>query len=183
MALTGAAYPFGLREVKITPILDPVLETLGTPLKLPSSRVFTFTESEDYVELRGDDRLVISRGVGPQTDWELEAGGLDLTVYAAMFGGTLANTGVTPNQVRDVIKKVTDQRPYFRVEGRAMGDAGGDVHVIIYRCRATGDVEGTFQDSQFYLTNGEGQGFGSLAVATPDYLYRIIQNETPVPIA
>lgn len=179
MALTGAAYPFGLRECVITPILDPVLETLGTPLRLPSSRVFEFGESEDYVELRGDDRLVLSRGAGPTVDWTLEAGGLDLAVYAAMFGGALSNTGVTPNQVRMVRKKVTDSRPYFRIEGRSISDTGGDVHVVVYRCRSTGDVEGSFSDSTFYLTNGEGQGYGSLAVASLDNLYDIIQNETP----
>lgn len=182
MALTGAAYPFGLRECVVTPITDPVLETLGTPIKLPASRVFEFGESESYVELRGDDRLVLSRGSGPTVDWTLEAGGLDLAIYYAMFGGQLANTGVTPNQVRSVTKRVTDSRPYFRIEGRSINDNGGDVRVTVFRCRATGDVEGNFSDSTFYLTNAEGQGFGSLAVATLDQLYRIDQNETPDPI-
>lgn len=179
MALTGAAYPFGLREVVLTPILDPVLETLGTPKKLPASRTFTFTEAEEYVELRGDDRLVISRGMGAEVDWELEGGGVDLDIWNIIAGGTLTNTGVTPNQVRQVRKKVTDSRPYFKVEGRAINDSGGDQHAVVYRCRATGDLEATFADGQFFMTQADGKGFGSLAVATLDVLYDFIQNETP----
>jgi len=179
MAQTGAAYPFGLREVVLTPILDSVLETLGTPKKLSASRTFTFTEAEEYVELRGDDRLIISRGMGPEVDWELEGGGIDLDVYNIMFGGTLSNTGVTPNQVRTVRKLVTQSRPYFKVEGRAINDGGGDQHAVVFRCRATSDVESTFADGQFYMTQAEGKGFGSLAVASLDALYDFIQNETP----
>jgi len=179
MALTGAAYPFGLREVVLTPIVDSVLETLGTPIKLPASRTFTFTEAEDYVELRGDDRLLLSRGMGPFVEWELEGGGIDLDVFNVIIGGTLTNTGVTPNQIRKVAKKTTDSRPYFRVEGRAIGDTGGDIHGLVYRCRATSNSELTFQDGEFFMTNAEGKGYGSLAVATLDALYDIIQNETP----
>lgn len=178
MALTGAAYPFGLRDVKLTPITNPVTETLGSAKDLPASRTLSFTDAEEYVELRGDDKKILSRGMGSSVDWEIEAGGIDLDVYAIIAGGSLTNTGVTPNQIRKLAKKVTDQRPYFRAEGQALSDTGGDVHVVLYRCRATGDIEGEFADGQFYLTACSGEAFPSLNVATIDALYDIIQNES-----
>ena len=177
MAL-GTAYPFGLRDVKITPITNPATEALGTAMDLPASRTMSFTETEDYEELRGDDKVITARGMGASVDWELEAGGISLDCYAAIAGGTLTTTGTTPNQVKKVAKKATDARPFFRAEGQALSDSGGDVHVVLYRCRATGDIEGEFSDGSFYLTTCSGQAFPSQAVATVDALYDIIYNET-----
>lgn len=178
----GTAYPFGLRDVKLTPFTDQTTEALGTPVDLPASRTFSFTESEDYEELRGDDKIITARGLGASVDWELEGGGLSLDVYKIIAGGTLTDSGTTPNQVRKFTKKATDARPFFRAEGQAMSDSGGDVHVVLYRCRATGDIEGEFADGSFYLTQCSGQAFPSQASGTLDALYDIIQNETVTPI-
>lgn len=178
MAL-GIAYPFGIRDIKITPITNAVTEAYGTMLDLPAARTLSFTEAEDFEELRGDDRLILSRGTGPSVEWELEAGGIELSVYAAIAGGTLNESGVTPNQIKSWSKKVTDVRPYFFVEGQAFSDTGGDVHVVLYRCRATGDIEGEFADGSFYLTACSGTAFPSLKSGKIDALYDVIYNEDP----
>ena len=47
MAL-GTAYPFGLRDVKLTPFTDETTEALGTAVDLPASRTLSFTEAEDF---------------------------------------------------------------------------------------------------------------------------------------
>lgn len=177
MAL-GIAYPFGIRDIKIKPITNPVTEAYGTMLDLPAARTLSFTEAEDFEELRGDDKLILSRGTGPSVEWELESGGIELSVYAAIAGGTLTETGVTPNQIKKWSKKTSDARPYFYVEGQAMSDTGGDVHVKLYRCRATGDIEGEFSDGNFYLTSCSGTAFPSLLGGNIDTLYDVIYNET-----
>src|SRR5262245_42127374 len=174
----GIAYPFGLRDVKLRAITNPVTEALGTLTDLPASRTFTFTEAEEFEELRGDDKLILSRGMGAQINWELESGGVDLTCYNILLGGTLTETGSTPNQIKKVQKKSTDSRPYFRVEGQAMSDTGGDVHAKVYRCKATGDVEGSFGDGEFYLTRCSGTGFPSQEAGATDVLYDLVYNET-----
>ena len=56
MPLTTTPLPYGLRDVKITPYTNST--TLGTPIDLPNSRTFAFTEAEDFEELRGDDKVV-----------------------------------------------------------------------------------------------------------------------------
>lgn len=182
MAL-DTAYPFGMRDIKITPITDLVLETLGTPIDLPAARTMTFTEAEEFTTLRGDDKNITTRGSGASIEWEMESGGYKPAAVKAIYGGTLTESGTTPSQVSKIRKLATDARPFFKAEGQAISDNGGDVHVVLFRCRATGDFEGSFSDGEWYLTNASGEAFPSQAAATLDALYDIIYNETATAIA
>lgn len=178
MAL-GTTLPYGLRDVKITSYTDASATVLaGSSIDLPNSQTMTFTESEDYETLRGDDRDVATHGKGPTVDWELTAGGLSMEAYAAIAGGSILSTGVTPNQVKRYRKLVTDTRPYFKAEGQSISDNGGDFHGVVYRCKATGDVTGSQEDGKFWISGFKGKGYASLVVATADALYDFYQNET-----
>lgn len=173
MALTENALPFGLRQVVLTKINED--GTLGDKVRLPASRTFSFSEAEDFEELRGDDRLITVRGQGPSVNWELEAGGISLAAYQVIAGGTITESGTTPETTRTFRKGGYDQRPFFRVEGRAISDSGGDVHCVLHRCRATEDISGEFTDGEFFLTNAEGQALPD--EANDNILYEFIQNE------
>lgn len=179
----GTAYPFGLRDVKLASFTDLALETLGTLIDLPASRIFSFTEAEDFEVLRGDDQDLITRGKGAKINWSLEGGGVSFDILKAVVGGTLTDSGTTPNQIRKLRKLATDARPYFHAEGQIMSDNGGDVHGVLFKCRATGDIEYGFQDGQWVLTKCSGQAFPSQAAATSGALYDLIYNETVTPIA
>ena len=124
--------PFGLRDVKLKPV-DAGTGVAGTAVDLPVSRTFSFSESEDFEELEGDDITAASHGSGPKVEWELEAGGLSFTAYKTMAGGTITESGTTPAQTKVYSKLATDARPYFQVEGQAISDSGGDVHCVVYR--------------------------------------------------
>jgi hypothetical protein len=176
MALATNQLPYGLRDVKVRPIDSA--GTVGTSVDLPASRTFSFSEAEDFEELRGDDKVIAIRGKGPKVSWDLEAGGIGLDSYLVMAGGTLTTTGVTPNQIKKLNKKVTDARPYFQVEGQAISDSGGDFHVKIYRCRASDSLEGELADGTFWLTSASGDAIGDAS----DNLYDFIQNESVVAI-
>lgn len=179
MALNTIPLPYGLRDVKLTPYTDATATTLaGSSLDLPNSQTFSFTESEDFETLRGDDRDIASHGKGASVDWELAAGGISMEAYAAMAGGTVTTTGVTPNQVKRYRKLITDSRPYFKVEGQSISDSGGDFHTIVYRCKVTGDITGSQEDGKFWITGTKGKGYASLIPASLDAVYDFIQNET-----
>jgi hypothetical protein len=173
-----------MRQVRLTPYTDVSALTLAAAsVSLPNSQVFTFTETEDFEDLRGDDRLQTSHGKGPEIDWELTAGGISLDAYYVIAGGQAPiTTGTTPNQVKTYRKLVTDQRVPFKVEGRAISDSGGDMHAIVYRAKTTGDIEGSFEDGKFFLTQAKGKGYASLIVPV-DAVYDFVQNETPAVIA
>ncbi len=177
MSLDTISLPYGMRQISITPY-DGVGGTLGTSVAFPNPRTLSFEENEDYEELRGGDRVVANRGKGPTVSWEIEGGGISLEAYAAINGGTVTVSGVTPDQVKTYNKKTTDQRNRFKVEGRALSESGGDFHPVIYNAKATDGVSGELGDGAFWLTGASGTGIGD----TNDDLYDFVQNETAVEI-
>lgn len=179
MALAETPLPFGLRDVKIQKLTDDGTALLGGIIDLPYARTFSFAESEDFEELRGDDSQVATHGAGPIVEWELESGGLKFEAVSAMYGGTVTTTGVSPNLAKRWRKLKTDLRPYFRVTGQSISDSGGDVHGIVYRCKSTDNMEGSMEDGSFFLTSGSGQGMGNLIAGDDfDALYDWVQHET-----
>lgn len=178
MAVPNPQLPYGLREVQVIP-LGVGGATPATPIKLPLSRTLEFADTEEFNQLRGDDGVAASHGNGTTVTWSLESGGISYEAYAAMAGGAVTTTGVAPAVVKTYKKKVTDNRPYFKIKGRALGDTGGDTQAIIYRCKATGDIGGSFADGEFFLTSAEGEGYGSLeAGALTDSAYDFVGSET-----
>lgn len=177
MPLTTVPLPFGLRDVGVYPLTG---ETPGTKVDFPNARTFSFSEAEDFEELRGDDGVVAVRGLGATVDWELEGGGYPFEAVKTMYGGTITETGTTPNMKKVFTKKDNDARPYFKVEGQAISDSGGDFHVMLPKCRATGELSGEMADGAFWLTGASGR---AIARASDRVLYEFTQNETAAAIA
>ncbi len=181
MALPVYAQPFGLRDIRLTP-LGADGSTPGTAVDLPAAQTFSFAETEDFEDLRGDDKLIAQHGSGPVVNWELESGGISLEAYAVMAGGTVTTSGVTPALKKTYSKTALQQRPYFRAEGQAISDSGGDFHGLVYKCKATDDLEGELSDGSFWVTSAGGTGFPSTESASIDKLYDFVHNETAVSI-
>ncbi len=179
MPLATNTLPFGLRAVQITPILANGTLDAANKVTLPASRKFSFKEVESFETLTGDDSTIASHGSGPLVEWDLEGGGISLTVWKALAGGAIASAGTAPAQKNTYTKLTTDARPYFQVEGQAISDSGGDLHTVVYRCKADGDLEASDEGGSFLLTAASGHGFGDL---TTKKLYDFVQNETPLAI-
>jgi hypothetical protein len=179
MSLSDNTLPYGLRDIKLTPYTDMAGTILAaTSIDLPVARTLSFTDTEDFEQLRGDDRVAAEHGNGAQVEWELESGGLPFAAFKAMAGGTITESGATPSMKRVFSKKVTDQRPYFRIEGQVISDSGGDLHCVIYRAKATGELSGEYSDGAFYQTSASGVGHAVVGGDDADKLYDFIQNET-----
>jgi len=172
MPLNDPVLPYGIRDIKVTPI--NANGTLGTAVDLPVAQTLSFSEAEEFQELRGDDRVVAIHGQGPMVEFDLEAGGISLEAWQVMTGGTLSETGATPNQVKGLTKLVTQNRPYFRIDGQSINDVDGDTHLVIYKAKITDNLEGEFADGEFFVTSCSGQGIGN----SIDQLYTITWNET-----
>ena len=180
MALPSYALPFGLREVELTPYKNDGSLDTANKVKLPAARTFTFSETEDFETLEGDDRTVASHGAGPTVDWELEGGGISFAAWKVLGGGTSTTSGSTPATSNTYSKKTTDSRPYFHVKGRAISDNGGDFVAEVHRCKADGDLKSELSNGSFLLTNASGKGYGD---ETSQLLYKFTHNETPTPFA
>jgi hypothetical protein len=173
--------PFGARDLKVYPLTGESYPASG--IDLPNYQKLTFAEAESFEELRGDDNLVAVHGKGPQVNWEIDGGGVSLDCVKAMYGGTIVETGVWNNGAgtgkRVLTKHGTDVRPYFRVEGQAISDSGGDFHVVLYRSRATSDLTGSMDDAAFWTTGFKGE---ALPRVSDSSLYDLVQNEQAVAV-
>jgi hypothetical protein len=174
------ALPFGIRDTRVTPFTTAAATTLATSVDAPNAQTLSFSESEDYETLRGDDKVVSIVGLGASVEWEMENGGVSIPAYKSMNGGTIATTGVTPAQITTYSKKVTDIRPYFKAEGQSISDQGGDFHVAMYKCRASSRMEGELADGSFWVTGVGGVSLPATLTGKIDYLYEFIVNETAV---
>lgn len=174
-APVATALPFGLRDVKIFPYTDAQGTILApTGFDLPVAQTFSFADSEDYTDLRGDDELVATHGNGAQVNWTLEAGGVALEVWAVFTGGQIIETGTAPNRTITLRKCSDDARPYFKVVGKIMSESGGDIDAVVYRAKCNGDISGQFGDGQFFVTSADGIG---LPIPGSRLLYDIVQHE------
>lgn len=183
MPLTVIPLPYGLRDVKLTSYTTEAATTLAAQsIDFPNARRLAFAEAEEFEELRGDDKVVTTRGRGASVDWDLEGGGFSFEAVRAMYGGTITETGTTPAQIKTFKKNVTNARPFFKAEGQSISDSGGDLHGVLFRCRATGNFEGEMADGQFWLTGASGVALPSLIASSVDDLYHFVQNETAVAI-
>lgn len=177
MTLTDPQLPYGIRDIKLTPINSD--GSYGSAVDLPVAQTLSFHETEEFEELRGDDTLKAVHGKGASVEFDIEAGGISLDAWHVMTGGDIEAIGSTPNQTKSLTKKTTHSRPYFRIDGQIINDVDGDTHVTIYKAKLTDNLEGDFADGSFFITSCSGQGLGDLN----DDLYTITWNETEAPIA
>lgn len=159
---------FGLRDVKVTNITGttqkdlPVSRTLGLRVRLKGG------------ELSGDDALKAVVSFVEAVEWELEAGGIDLDALAIMVGNATVVAGTTPSETTTLSFDAGDDMPYFKLYGKSLGDGSDDVHVKLFKCKCTGQIEGSFQDGQFYITRCSGIAIDDGTNGIMD----IVQNET-----
>jgi hypothetical protein len=174
--------PFGIRDIKLIKYTTLAADVLDVAMvDLPYGRTLTFSEAEEFEDLRGDDQLVTSHGSGANVEWELESGGISLEAWAILSGGTVTVSGIGAAQIKTYRKNVNDQKPFFAIIGQSISDSGGDMHCIIYRARVTDSLDGEFSDQSFFLTAGKGKGYGSRRTAPAGELgvvYDFVQHVT-----
>jgi len=176
------ALPYGMRDIKLTAYDDASgTDLAAASVDLPYARTLSFSEAEDFEELKGDDRTISMRGKGATVEFELESGGISLEAWAIMSGGEVLEEGATPDRSITLRKRGQNARPWFRVEGQAISDSGGDIHCILYRCRVTDTLEGEMNEGEFFLTACKGNAL-PLLDDVDDVLYDFVQNETAVPV-
>ena len=170
--------PYGLRKVVITPYTDVNGSVLGTmSYAFPIAQTLSFSETEEFDELRGDDRLAAIHGRGAEVDGSIEGGGISIMIWSLITGGSIVEEGVAPNRKKRLKKRGSDSRPYFRVDGQMISDSGGDVIARVYRCKCNGRIQAEFRYGQFQVTTTDFKGT-PLPSDDQDWLYEIIQNES-----
>lgn len=161
--------PFGLNQVKIkSRATVPVLVTLE------AAQTMNFVPRMLTGELKGNDKLVALASMVEALEWSLTEGSIPLAALAIMTGWTATESGSTPNRTNTLTARSETEMPYFTIYGKALGQAGDDTHVKIFKAKITGNIEGAFEYGVFKITSMSG-----IAVEdTTDGLFDIVQNET-----
>lgn len=175
------ALPYGLRRVWITPYTDANGTILSdTSYRLPVSQTLSFSETEEFDTLNGDDKASVAiHGKGAQVDGSLESGGLPIMPWKIFTGGEVTESGVKPNRVTILRKRATAQRPYFRVDGQVISDSGGDIVCRIYRCKCNGKIQSDFKYGTFQISQADFLGT-PMPGDDDDWLYEMQRHETKV---
>jgi hypothetical protein len=185
MAGTFGEIPFGLRDIRITPWVGTTLSATIIS-DVPRIRSVEMNVTRESTDLDGDDVRIATHTFNKACEGSIEAGGINLPALAVLTGGTATmGTGVSPNKINTFLVQGTDAEGYFKLEGHAYGDDAGDVHVIIWRAKASNGPNHTFGQGEFAMTACDLVGVFDASVS-PSRLYTIIQNESivvlPAPI-
>jgi hypothetical protein len=156
---------FGLRELKL-------FNADGSGgLLLPRAMMLHVTPVIESARFEADGKLIGASSFLAGAEWELEAGGISLEVFAKLTGLSEVLAGSTPNRTLTLTQNAGAAFPYLRIYGRAVGDSG-DIHCRLYRCKLTA-LEGTFRTKEFWVTYATG-----VAVSSASGVLEFVQRET-----
>jgi hypothetical protein len=169
--------PFGVRDCKIYPL---TVDTPGTATDVPRIRRVELNVVRDSANLEGDDVTVAVQTFAKRMEGSIEAGGINLAVLAVLEGGTVeATTGTMPNRVTTYKVQGSDVEGYFQLIAQAIGNDGGDVHLRVYKCKATSGPTIAFEQGAYTLLACDIQAVFNGA----GRLYDLIQHETVTAVA
>lgn len=86
--IPASALPYGIRSVRMTYIDAHGTKLSGHSFNLPEVQTMSFSENEESNELKGDNKLIATRGKGQTVSWELSGVGLDAKVWEKLVGPT-----------------------------------------------------------------------------------------------
>jgi hypothetical protein len=162
-------YVYGLSDIKLTSADGEDV------VDLPAARQLRFSERLVSGALRGDDQTVARFAQLDAVEWTMEAGGYTMEAVALMTGRTIGSSGTTPNIVKTLPATAGGTFPYFKIQGKSLGEGGEDVWIEIPKAQLTAPPNGTFQDSQYFLSAISGEG-----ISDGTSVYKIIWHETAV---
>ncbi len=179
MPLTTETKILALKDVKISPLLtDPSggTATYGTGVDIPGVLELLATPKFKSATLEGDGKILDVWSQAESIEWSFSHGKFSLDALAIITGGTVTLSGVTPNQVQRFRQTGNDVAPYFKIEGQAVYADVGDVHVVLCKCKITGDGPAwTMNGKEFAKVDAKGI---TIPRASDDVLMDAFLNET-----
>ena len=180
MPLTPVTALLSVSDCKIYPLLtDPAggTATYGTAIDLPDMTGVKLAGKTDVKERRGDGSVRDRRAILKDLTLTLDNTILSATVLAALEGGTLTQSGTTPNMQWKYVVGKGSTSPYVKIAAQCTDTdyPGGDFHLTIYKARLNNKVELGFTDDDFQKYSYE---LGAVARNADDAYYELLGEET-----
>lgn len=181
MALVKESLVLGLNDAKISELLsdDSTALTYDAAVDVPGITALTVNPIFDEKELRGDEKILDHMTKLVAIDWSFENVKISLDALAILEGGTVETDGATPAETHTYTVKDTDQPGYFKLEAKSDYTDVGDVHVVLFKCKAN-SVDVSFIGEDYAKVSVAGKAIGTV---NDGKIRDIIFNETAAEIA
>jgi hypothetical protein len=150
-----------LADVKIAKLLTDSASapTYDTLVDLAGALSLTVQPVIETKQLKGDSETKDIYSKVVEVNVEGECSMANIEAYKVMVGGSVTQTGETPNQKATwKLTSATATLPYFKIEGQwtYAGEGIGDAHVVVYKMKVTeppgfeiNDASGNFGTFKF----------------------------------
>lgn len=156
MPISHISKLYAVEDAKIYQLTaDPAggAPTYGAAIDMPGIKVVGIGGSVNSTTLRGDNSLLDSFSVLENVEVSMEWAKINLDAQAIMLGGTVTDSGTTPNQLATYARTRTDKLKYFKLEAKTPTDGvdpvGGDAQLKFYKCVVSGFPEGGLAEEDF----------------------------------
>lgn len=143
---------FGTQQIRIAKLLtDPAggSATYGASVQLVGAKEFQLTGTINLKQLRGDNQLLAVDGTPGDLVLKIKHAKLNIDALAILEGGTVTDSGVSPNQVTTYDYFGGTNLTQFKLECQnvAVDTPGGDLHFILWKCVMSAfPVQGTMEE-------------------------------------
>ena len=144
MPLSHVTKVFGVNDAKIAKLTaDPAggSATYATSVDVPGIKSVSISGDINTVDLRGDHTLLDSDSTLQNITLTFEYAKLSLDALVVWLGGTVSDSGTTPNQIAKLAMLGTDTLlgNHWKFEAKTVSadTVGGDVHLVLYKCKLT----------------------------------------------
>lgn len=156
--------------------------TYAGGLTVPGIKSIAITRNYAGKELRGANQLLDSDSVLERITLKILYAKFSFDQENTIFGGTIVESGVTPN-MKTVIKILpTDPINFWKIECQAVSvdPVAGDFHFIGYKVKVTGGVDLGLTEEDYQLFSLDAQAVPTLG--TPLSWIDEVLNETAVAV-
>lgn len=143
MPITHASVVFDVNDCKAYPLttdLAGASPTYGVGIDVPGISEVGVDPNIVTAELKGDARVIATKGRTDRLSFSCTYGKLSGDVLATILGSSSTDSGTTPNQLATFRLKSPASLPYFKIEFQILDveEGLGDLRVILYKCKVTG---------------------------------------------
>lgn len=176
-----AAKDAGIYKLLTDPAGAPT--TYGSKFDVPGIKSIAVTRVYNGKELRGDNSLMDEESVLERITLKILYAKLAFDVENILGGHALTDSGTTPNQKVQMKVLPTDTINFWKLEAQCVSadSVGGDVHLIAYKGKITGNLDMGLAEEDYQLFGFEAAC--APTIGTPLSWLDEIANETAVAIA
>lgn len=186
MALVHTHKWYAIEDAQIAKLTDDPAggaPTYGALIDVPGIKGIDLRFDVQVAELRGDNQLLDVNAKVVGITATIQHAKMNFDLLPVWFGGTVTDSGVTPDQVADYGMLGSDVPQHWKLEGATPENGidviGGDGHLILHKCMLGGGDIG-FAEENYKIPGIEAR---AIPLTSNNKWWNVVANETVAAIA